>query len=303
MGVNLIKETNQKYEPTSNVNENAFAFWTIQNIADVKPVLTSEWWNGSWAVKATLPDGATGYSYFMIKTSYFIENLIPDTTYTLSFDVNLGGWVTFTDITQGNARYSLVASKTTQTNKTKSDGTVHCSVTFKTRPASHENWANKGYCGLYFNATRSPNTYYINNLKLEFGEVGTSYTPSPLDIPTIPLDEDMFEQGMINIESAPGSTYETTKISVVDRIRSKDLISVSGEQIVVHVSSGYMYYVCEFKDGKYLGINEDYHAWQSQDKPIPLYPETNQVALAFAKVGGGAITPSEIAQICGGGWM
>lgn len=300
MGVNLIKGTNQKYEPTSNVNENAFAFWMIQNIADVKPVLTSEWWNGSWAVKATIPDGATGYSYFMIKASYFIENLIPDTTYTLSFDVNLGGWVTFVDIMQGNARYSLLASKTTQTNKTKSDGTVHCSVTFKTRPASHENWANKGGCGLYFIANRSPNTYYINNLKLEFGEVDTSYTPSPLDIPTIPLDEDMFEQGSISQNS--NGIYESikTQSGFTHQLRTKELIPCTGEKLAIHVSSGYEYYLCFFSGQNNLKIH---HSWTGHDKWIDIPKDADHFALLFKRYpeSTSALAPSEIAQICGGG--
>lgn len=139
--------------------------------------------------------------------------------------------------------------------------------------------------------------------KLEEGTEVTGYCPAIEDVPSYHLYEDMFERGMIHIESAQGLTYPEIKVAetVPDRIRSKELISVNADAVAVHVADGVAFCLTEFKDGKYLGINENYHSWQTKDDWIPLYPETNQIALAFRRVNNQHILPSEIAQICGGG--
>ena len=301
MGANLILNTNRKYDQINGINQNTFCTWVVQHVPNGPAKLESDWWNGSWAIKATPPTGASGYSYVLINAGLTRGRFYPNTTYTLSYDTDVD-WLDFYNIARGNSTQKLVVQNTITCKKENMDGIVHKEYTFLTKPATDSVWSNYQDSGIYFNASML-DVCHVNNLKLEIGDRATLYTPNPLDFPSIPLCEDMFEQGMIHIESAQGLTYPETKVAetVPDRIRSKELISVNADAVAVHVADGVAFYLTEFKDGKYLGINENYHSWQTKDDWIPLYPETNQIALAFSRVNNQHILPSEIAQICGGG--
>ena len=189
----------------------------------------------------------------------------------------------------GNGILKATSASFTPTNDYKK---VQVSFTL---PLTAKYISKRMYLGVHGNMQSD---LYIKHIKLEFGDTATPWCPSPLDIPSYVLVEDMFEQGSVNESISIGSSYEDMKISRTDRIRLKELLPVSAEKIAVHINTGYACFITEFQDEKYLG---KYSSWITEDKWYELDSRTTHIALAFYKANGVTITPSEIAQICGGG--
>ncbi len=298
MGANLILNTNQKYDQINDINQNTFCRWGVQHVPNGPAKLESDWWNGSWAIKATPPTGASGYSYLLINAGLTRGRFYPNTTYTLSYDTDVD-WLSFFNIAQGNATQLLVDQNTITCKKENMDGIVHKEYTFLTKPATDSVWSNYQDSGIYFNASML-DVCHVNNLKLEIGDRATLYTPNPLDFPSIPLCEDMFEQG--SFYSNNNGNYEAIKVtSGFDyQIRTKNLIPINAEKIAIHISSGYRFFLGFFKGQENL---KQWIAWKNEDKWWDVPAEADHFALLFKRYpeNTSALQPSEIAQICGGG--
>lgn len=298
MGANLILNTNQKYDQINGINQNTFCIWVVQHVPNGPAKLESDWWNGSWAIKATPPTGASGYSYVLINAGLTRGQFYPNTTYTLSYDTDVD-WLSFHNISRGDATQKLVDKKTITCKKENMDGIVHKEYTFLTKPATDSVWSNCQDSGIYFVASML-DVCHVNNLKLEIGDRATLYTPNPLDFPSIPLCEDMFEQGAI-YENWNG-IYESikTQSGFTHQLRTKELIPCTGEKLAIHVSSGYKYFLCFFSGQSNLKI---YQKWTGHDKWTDIPEGADHFALLFKRhpENTSALQPSEIAQICGGG--
>ena len=136
-------------------------------------------------------------------------------------------------------------------------------------------------------------------IKFELGDVATPWSPSPLDIPSYVLTEDMFEQG--SIDQNINGIYESikTQSEFTNQLRTKELIPCTGEKLAIHVSSGYKYFICFFSGQSNLKIYQD---WTGHDKWTDIPEGADHFALLFKRYPENtALQPSEIAQICGGG--
>lgn len=140
----------------------------------------------------------------------------------------------------------------------------------------------------------------IHWAKIEEGDMFTGYCPAPEDVPSYYLYEDMFEQG--SFYSINNGTYESikTQSGFTHQLRTKELIPCTGEKLAIHVSSGYEYYLCFFSGQNNLKI---YQNWTGHDKWTDIPKDADHFALLFKRYpeSTSALTPSEIAQICGGG--
>lgn len=120
-----------------------------------------------------------------------------------------------------------------------------------------------------------------------------------LDFPSIPLYEDMFEQG--SIYQNENGIYEAikTRPGPTNQLRTKELIPCTGEKLAIHVSSGYKYFLCFFSGQSNLKI---YQKWTGHDKWTDIPEGADHFALLFKRYpeNTSALQPSEIAQICGG---
>lgn len=142
---------------------------------------------------------------------------------------------------------------------------------------------------------------YIKHIKLELGDTATPWSPSPLDIPSYVLVEDMFEQG--SFYAINNGTYESikTQSGFNYQIRTKELIPCVGEKIAIHISKGYEYFLNFFSNQTNLKKNT---GWKSEDKWWDIPEGADHFALVLNRNPEDTsvpMLPSEIAQICGGG--
>lgn len=138
------------------------------------------------------------------------------------------------------------------------------------------------------------------NMKLEVGDTGSEWTPAPEEVTTIGFSPDDFENATVNEGVAAGSSWEQLYYSQTTRIRTKQLVPLSGH-FGMFVHPDYCACLCEFGPNGYLGQSAGFMNWSNGWVYRKLNSQTTHVGICFRKADGSAITPTEVTNVTGGG--
>lgn len=167
-GRNLLVKTNQG--KTKWANAHADGSYSCESVN----------WNGINAVKMSCTTPTTSWKMFIFNG--LLENfdkLEPSSIYTLSYDVIGNIKVSFSNLWDSDATYSIVASA--QGTVIKKTYGFHYIVNITLKDA-----LNKSKQLVYFrNDLKAGESVIIANLKLEKGNKATAYTPCPTDDPVM----------------------------------------------------------------------------------------------------------------------
>lgn len=138
------------------------------------------------------------------------------------------------------------------------------------------------------------------NMKLEVGPEGSDWTPAPEEITYYNPNPVDFEQGSIMVGSEyAGKTYSECKTPATIRIRTKELLPVTGQFFYFEVPSGLQMWVAPYKATGYAG------EYQSATKVSGVYTlptGTVGVAVCMSKTDANAvISPIDVTSVSGGG--
>lgn len=139
------------------------------------------------------------------------------------------------------------------------------------------------------------------NMKLEVGDTGSEWTPAPEEVTTIGFSPDDFENATVNEGVAAGSSWEQLYYSQTTRIRTKQLVPLSGH-FGMFVHPDYCACLCEFGPNGYLGQSAGFMNWSNGWVYRKLNSQTTHVGICFRKADGSAITPTEVTNVTGGGY-
>lgn len=137
------------------------------------------------------------------------------------------------------------------------------------------------------------------NMKLEVGPEGSDWTPAPEEITYYNPNPVDFEQGSIMVGSEyAGKTYSECKTPATIRIRTKELLPVTGQFFYFEVPSGLQMWVAPYKATGYAG------EYQSATKVSGVYTLPTGivgVAVCMSKTDANAvISPIDVTSVSGG---
>lgn len=164
------------------------------------------------------------------------------------------------------------------------------------------------YAFILYDFWQTGDILYIKDLKIEYGNKPTDWTPAPEDdeingqnlVSNLPAN---WEQGTVTEGSAVGTTYANTKSASAGSIRPKELIPVSG---YITISTAYSnqsqkpirHWIATYDVNKnYLGVNYVSNSWNSFPRTLDM-KDAKYLAIMVGYTDSSAITPSDISKIC-----
>lgn len=174
---------------------------------------------------------------------------------------------------------------------------------------THTYTATKNYYAfILYDFWQTGDILYIKDLKIEYGNKPTDWTPAPEDdeingqnlVSNLPAN---WEQGTVTEGSAVGTTYANTKSASAGSIRPKELIPVSG---YITISTAYSnqsqkpirHWIAAYDVNKnYLGVNYVSNSWNSFPRTLDM-KDAKYLAIMVGYTDSSAITPSDISKIC-----